>query len=552
MTMRTIAALKLALGFHAALMVPGCGEAESGAATPDEVPRESATGEQAPPLIRLTATNSTFLGGRHPDRAQGIHVDDQGYIYVVGQTHSKDFPTTPGAHDRVKSGRSGSVRQYDLADGFVAKLTPDGGRIVWSTFIGGSKREEVYAVRVDSQGNVYAIGSTGSPDFPATPGAYDTTFNGPIGPNFLSDTFVAKFDRDGKLIFSTFLGGSAPRKNSGEDPRGAVHIDEARGLLYLAGTTTSTDFPTTEGAFQRTYGGGASDGFVAALSLDGTKLVYSTYIGGSAGDMAYTEIEPHPDGSLYIAGATNSADFPVTPGAYQPKLASGHDGAKWQEDGDAFVARIAPALDRLVFSTYLGGGSFDEVSHNQGLAVDSAGRPVVVGMTSSSDFPTTAGAFSDLYKGMLDGFVSVLSEDGSKLEYSTYIGGAGEDETAAIFVGPRGRIHFSGSTQSSDYPITAGALQTSFGNGRTGSNVTDVFLSVLTKDLGALAYSTYIGGNGRVPWMGERGRGIWVTANGTVFITGVTDSANFPIIGAAVQPQYGGAQDGFLIRFDPE
>lgn len=526
-----------------AFQLTGCGEASTAGA-------EAATEKGGTGSPFLEATYSTFLGGRHPDRAQGIHVDDHGYIYVVGQTHSKDFPTTPEAHDRAKSGQPGGVRQYDLTDGFVAKLTPDGGQIVWSTFIGGSKREEVYAVRVDSQGNVYATGSTGSPDFPVTPGAYDTTFNGPVGRSSLSDTFVAKFDRDGKLIFSTFLGGSEPRSKSVEDPRGAVHIDEARGLLYLAGTTSSTDFPTTEGAFQRSYGGGVSDGFVAALSLDGTRLVYSSYIGGSAGDMAYTEIEPHPDGSLYIAGATNSADFPVTPGSYQPRLASGHDGAKWQEDGDAFVARIAPALDRLVFSTYLGGGSFDEVSHNQGLAVDAAGRPVVVGMTRSSDFPTSAGAFSHSYKGMLDGFVSVLSEDGSKLEYSTYIGGAGEDETAAIFVGPRGRIHFSGSTQSSDYPITDGALQSSFGNGRAGGNVTDVILSVLTQDLGALAYSTYIGGDGRVAWMGERGRGIWITEQGSVYLTGVTDSANFPIIGPAVQPEYGGSQDGFLIRFD--
>ena len=341
-----------------------------------------------------TLSYGSLLGGNGWERAQGIHVANDGSVFLGGNTSSTDFPVTPGAFQTTKLGPTGNAGNSQT--GYVVKFDSTGQNIQWATYIGGSRRDQVYTVRTDLAGNVYAVGGTGSDDFPTTAGAYDETFNGPLQFNGLMDVFVAKFDPNGQLLFSTFVGGATPGE---ENPRAAIEIDEQRGRIYVAGLTKATDFPTTPGSFQPNYGGGGEDGFVFALSIDGSTLEAATYIGGSGLDMAFTEIEQHPDGSLYIGGWTTSNDFPATAGAFQENLAGGRDG---------WVARISPDLDQLVYATYLGGDGEDAVNHNQGLAIDPNGRAVVIGTTDSSNFPTTVGAFQESGAGDTDAFITVL------------------------------------------------------------------------------------------------------------------------------------------------
>ncbi len=516
------------------------GDESSGSETSDD------TGTTDDEPTALVPIGSTFLGGSQFERIQGVAVGDDGSIYVGGTTHSTDFPATAGAFDETKSGPSGAG--LNRSDGFVAKLSPDGADIEWATFLGGSLRESVYAVRVDSAGNVYALGSTGSSDFPTTNGAYDPTFNGPAGQNnMLADTFVVSLSPDGSTLrFGTFVAGDAGAE---ENPRGSIAIDEARGRIYVSGLTSSTNFPTTNGALQTSYGGGAHDGFVFALSLDGSSLEASTYLGGNGDDMAYTRVTIHPgDGSIYASGATSSTNFPVSAGAFQTQLASGSPSDAWHQQGDAFVTRLTADLDDIIFSTYIGGNDSDATGHNQGAHIDSMGRAVIAGTTRSTDFPVTAGAWSSSPSGGPDGFVVVLAEDGSAIDYATYIGGSDSESTSTMAVGPQDRVYVTGVTQSDDYPTTADAMQGSFGNGSAGGGFSDAFLAVFDPTLSTLEYGTYVGGSG-MDAGAERGRSVWVTADGTVYLGGVTDSTDFPLMAPSAQSGFGGVTDGFLLRF---
>lgn len=519
-------------------------ESSSGETSGSESSETSETTDEDP--TALVPIGSTFLGGSQFERIQGVAVGDDGSIYVGGTTHSTNFPATAGAFDETKSGPAGAG--LNRSDGFVAKLSPDGSDIEWATFLGGSLRESVYAVRVDSAGNVYALGSTGSSDFPTTNGAYDPTFNGPAGQNnTLADSFVVSLSADGSTLrFGTFVAGAAGVE---ENPRGSIAIDEDRNRIYVSGLTSATDFPTTNGAVQTSYAGGAHDGFVFALSLDGSTLEASTLLGGNGDDMAYTRVTIHPDdGSIYVAGATSSTNFPVSAGAFQGQLASGTPADAWYQDGDAFVTRLSGDLDDIIFSTYIGGNGSDAVGHNQGAHIDSTGRAVIVGTTNSSDFPATAGAFAGSSSGGSDGFVVVLAEDGSAIDYATYLGGSDAESTSTMAVGPQDRVYVTGVTQSDDYPTTADALQGTFGNGAAGGGLSDAFLTVLDPTLSTLEYGTYLGGSGTDAGA-ERGRSVWVTADGTVHLGGVTDSSDFPIMAPSAQASFGGVTDGFLVRF---
>lgn len=521
-------------------------ESSSGSSVGESSGTESGdTGTTSVDPTALLPIGSTFLGGSQFERIQGVAVGTDGSIYVGGTTHSADFPATAGAYDETKSGPSGAG--LNRSDGFVAKLSPDGSDVEWATFIGGSLRESVYAVRVDSAGNVYALGSTGSSDFPTTNGAYDSTFNGPAGQNnLLADSFVVSLSPDGSTLrFGTFVAGAAGVE---ENPRGSIAIDEGRGRVYVSGLTSATNFPTTSGAFQENYGGGAHDGFVFALSLDGSSLEASTFLGGNGDDMAYTRVTIHPDGSIYASGATSSTNFPVSAGAFQTQLASGNPSNAWHQQGDAFVTRLTGDLDDIVFSTYIGGNDSDATGHNQGAHIDSMGRAVIAGSTSSTDFPVTAGAWSSSLSGAPDGFVVVLAEDGSAIDYATYIGGSDGESTSTMAVGPDDRVYVTGVTQSDDYPTTADAMQNSFGNGAAGGGLSDAFLAVLDPTLSTLEYGTYVGGSGTDAGA-ERGRSVWVTPDGTVYLAGVTDSTDFPIMAPSAQAGFGGVTDGFLVRF---
>jgi hypothetical protein len=312
---------------------------------------------------------------------------------------------------------------------------------------------------------------------------------------------------DPVLAYSTYLGGS------GLDGGSAIAVD-ASGNAYVTGGTTSSDFPTTQGAFQTTYGGdGPGDSgyaFVSKLNAAGSALLYSTYLGGSSDDgINGTGIAVDASGDAYVAGPTTSSDFPTTSGAFQ-RILHGYL--------NTFVSKLNATGSALVYSTYLGGSHQD---FGAGIAVDASGNSFVTGSISSSDFPTTPGAFQVAGGG---GFLTKLNPTGSALVYSTAsIGGA------AIALDSAGNAYVTG-VAGPGFPTTPGAFQTTFG----GDDL-DAFISKLNAAGSTLLYSTYLGGSGT-----DLGRGIAVDASGNAYVAGIAGSNNFPTTPGAFQTTCGG------------
>ena len=380
-----------------------------------------------------TLVYSTYLGGSGGDVGDGIAIDSAGDAYVAGTTASIDFPTTPGAFQTALAG---------TANGFVTKLSPNGSALVYSTYLGGNNTDQVFGIAVDSAGNAYLTGSTKSVTFPTTTGAFQTT----IGGNF--DAFVTKLSADGSaLIYSTFLGGIA------EDDGFAIAVDST-GNAFLAGDTISANFPVAPGAFQTALGGNF-DAFVTKLNADGSALIYSTYLGGSTEDEGFA-IAVDAAGNAFLAGDTTSANFPTTPGVFQTTIDGGFD---------AFVTELNTNGSAPVYSTYLG-GSLDDFGIS--VAVDSAGNAYLVGDTTSTNFPTTADAFQTALGGSNDSFLTELNTDGSALVHSSYLGGTLDDFAFGIAVDSLGNPYLVGSTQSTNFPTTTGAFQTTLNGTEDG------------------------------------------------------------------------------------
>jgi hypothetical protein len=373
---------------------------------------------------------STYLGGSSFDHAFGIAVDGTGSAYVTGRTDSSDFPTV----NPFQAAFGG------LTDAFVTKLSADGSKLVYSTYLGGSNGDEGHGVAVDSNGSAYVTGTTDSTNLPTTPAAFQTTFGG------VEDAFVAKLSADGsKLVYSTYLGGSDFDRAYG------IAVD-SNGSAYVTGGTNSANFPTTPAAFQTAFGGkGAA--FVTKLSADGSALVYSTYLGGSLGELGLG-IAVDGKGDAYVTGATISSDFPTTARAFQTTYGGLPGGGPPGADaGDAFVTKLNASGSALVYSTYLGGSQGDI---GRGIAVDGA-IAYVTGTTSSTDFPTK-NTLQPFAGGGTDAFVTVLNANGRTLIYSTYLGGSDSEQGAGIAVDSAGNAYVIGSTSSSDFP-TANPFQ---------------------------------------------------------------------------------------------
>ena len=288
----------------------------------------------------LVLSYSTYLGGSGVDDCDALAVDGSGNVYLACHSTSTDFPTVDSAH----------YANRGEFDAFVVKLNPSGSEVIYVTHFGGSKWEAGNGVTVDAAGNAYVVGSTYSPDFPTTEGAFQTTFGGQ------QDVFVTKLDSSGSVVYTTYLGGS------GEDLSYGIAIDDL-GNVYVAGMTDSPDFPTAN-PFQPALGGGR-DAFVAKLTPSGTALVYSTYLGGSGNEGRWgARIAVDASGNAYVAGGTESADFP-TVNPLQAALAGKQD---------TFVAKLNPTGSALVYSTYLG-GSGNEGRGGARIAVDPPAMP---------------------------------------------------------------------------------------------------------------------------------------------------------------------------------
>ena len=383
-----------------------------------------------------------------------------------------------------------------------------------SSFLGGLELDFGNAVLRDLQGNIYVVGFTASADFPTTPGAFDVTLSGG------SDAFIAKLDaRGGSLLYSTLLGGS------GDDSLVMAVVDPA-GDVYLLGATTSADFPTTPGAFDTSFTG-AEEIFVAKLNARGDSLLYSTFLGGTAQDVA-SSLAIDSSGRAFVSGLTRSADFPTTLGAFDVS----HNGGQ-----DVFVAKLTEAGDGLVYSTFLGGSLNDRAGT---IVINPLGVAYVTGHTSSPDFPTTSGAFDVSHGGgTYDGFVTKLNAAGSALTYSTFLGGGGDDRAYTIALGARGNAFVVGLTASLDFPTTPGAFDSSFNGGY------DAFVLQLDPSGGALAYGTFLGGGGV-----DFAYGMALDSQERVHVTGPTESADFPTTLNGYDLSFNGVFDAYVTRLD--
>lgn len=460
-------------------------------------------------VIDPTLEYSTYLGGNSSDYADDIAVDASGNVYVTGYTLSANFPVVSPLQDTCV-GCSSSL--FD--DAYVTRIDASGS-IVYSTYLGGSSVDRGLGVAVDVTGNAYVTGYTLSTDFPlASP--LQGANAGAV------DVFVAKIDASGgALVYSTYVGGSG--SEFGQD----IAID-ATGDAYVTGFTASFfDFPL-ESPIQPTCANefGLQDAFVTKIDASGGTIGFSTCFGGSARDQGEA-IAVDTVGNVYVAGYTESDDFPTAP-ATSPIQAS-LVGAR-----DAFVTKIDIAAATIVYSTYLG-GNLGEIA--RGVAVDGNGAAYVTGQTSSTDFPRV-NAYRPFGVGS-EAFVTKLNAAGSALIYSTYHGGNGDDDGLGMAIDISGNAHVVGSTASADFPV-AEPLQATRAGGR------DVFVTKFDAAGVGLVYSTYLGGSGD-----EWAVALALDAVGDAYVAGYTSSANFPTANPYQATNAGGI-DAFVAKIAGE
>jgi hypothetical protein len=468
-----------------------------------------------PLVIDPVLAYSTYLGGSWSEGhfgAAGIAVDSAGNTYVTGTTQSVDFPTTAGAGQTPAGGQ----------DIFVTKFSPT-GTVIYSTYLGGPCDDIARGIAVDLAGNAYITGRVEQTNcyWGAIPGA-----------------LVAKLGPTGALVYSRTFGGALVETSTGH----AIAVDGS-GHIYVVGTTSAADFPTTPGAFQTVrcadvWGGLTSDGFAMKVSPDGSSLVYSTFLCGT-GDDVPAGIAVDAGGHAHIAGTTGSHDFP-TENPLQP--AHGSSGASGVT---GFIAKLAPDGSHLVYSTYLGGSTRDLI---EGLALDGQGNVYVTGSTQSTDYPTTPGVLQEHSRGnslsMICGyaaicysaFITKINAGGSALVYSTYLYGEANHGASGIAVDGAGHAHVVGWTNSSYFPI-----KDAFQPANRGLD--DAFVARLSPDGTRLIYSSYLGGSHVGPSSltgSDVGSAIALDAAGNAHVVGYALSYDFPTTPGAFQPELGG------------
>jgi Beta-propeller repeat/Abnormal spindle-like microcephaly-assoc'd, ASPM-SPD-2-Hydin len=474
-----------------------------------------------PLVIDPVLIYSTFLGGSSYDGASAIAIDSTGEAYVTGMTQSPNFPlanfgTLPPGGNYI----------------FVSKLDVSGTTLLWADYVCGTSGSDYPAgIAVDTQGNAYITGTANSSDFP-TVNAYQATMDS------APDAFLAKLSTDGsQLLYSTYLGGSNWEQANG------VAVDST-GSASIAGTTASLDFPVLN-AFQSTANPGQGDvygdyGFVAKFSADGSTLVFSTYLAGSQVDWEGCDDDCAPystmngvavdaNGNVYIAGETDTTDFPVSDGAYMSENPTGDANG----NETSFIASFTPS-GSLNYSTYFGGSEYTYV---YGLTVDSSDAAYITGNSpADGSFTVTNSSICDQSDQTCgDAFVAKLNSTGTEVIYSTFLGPNNNTQGTGIQVDPAGNAYVLAYFGNSSYVLT-NPIEA---NNNTGGVLIDEIDPTGSTEL----FSTFLGGSS-----GANAVGMAVDASSSIYVTGATGSDDFPVVQSAFQGTNAGNNDVFISK----
>jgi gliding motility-associated-like protein len=456
----------------------------------------------------------TYYGDDLNDWSYGIAKDQAGNLFICGGTNNAQNIATAGTYQSTMLG---------YADATLGKFD-NNGKLLWMTYFGGSDADDAAAVTIDNAGNVIMTGSTFSTDHIATAGAYQAQ-NG--GPNWEPDAFIAKFDNNGNILWSTFYGGEDLDYGTGV-------VTDANNNIFVCGFTSSTAQIATPGSYQPTYGGGtlndANDGFLAKFTPNGS-ISWATYYGGPSFDRCYG-IAMDNTGSVFITGTANSVSNIASANAFQ-KTAGGN--------GDAFLAKFTNAGTR-VWATYYGGPGQD-ISF--AAAVDSKENIIIGGETLSTEGIGTAGSFQSSFGGNTrDAFFAKFTNEGGRV-WGSYFGREGEEDIYAIATDPSNNIFITGSTYSTTGIATPNAYQTT-GGGAGGYWAT--FIDAFDPNSKQL-WGTYYGYGG--PYGQGYGYGITVDASDYVYVTGGTSFTNNISTCGAQQVNWVNNFDMFLAKFGP-
>ncbi len=457
---------------------------------------------------------SSYLGGSLDDRAGAVAVDASGNVYLTGSVVSTNFSLGfPVGSDRLQTINGGGA-----SDVFVTKINAAGTAVVWSTYYGGSGNDIGRGIAVDGAGKVYITGSTTG----SIPGRTHL-----FGTGGGTDAFVVAISSDANsLIYADQFGGP------GEESGNGIAVDPA-GDAYVTGHTNSANFPTLNPA--QPANGGADDAFVAKFDAAGGQ-VYATYLGGTSFDHG-NAIAIDSAGNAYVTGYCEAA-FPVTGQAFKPTIT----GAS-----DAFIAKLNQAGSAFLYVTYVGGSTLDE---GTGIALDSANNIYITGWTDSTDFPGPGATYASMRTGSAqptkgtgeDAFVFKLNIGGGGIldgVYSTYLGASGADRASAIAVDGGGNAYVTGHTASTDFP-----LKSPFSGGETQVGG-GAFVTQISSTGGSFGFSSYLGGS-----TDEEGQGIALDNANNIYVTGWTNSADFPSVNA-FQAANAGSFDAFITKLSP-
>ena len=522
--------------------------------------------------------------------SQGLALDSAGSVYVAGDTYSIDFPTkNPYQGTPPAKGPAGgpSVPPGDWPSAFVTKFSPDGSSLVYSTYLGGNSYDYIYAIAVDSSGNAYVTGQTNSPNFPATPGAYQTVCSPYIilGPPVQTlsncnsaDTsaFVTKLNSTGTgLVYSTFLGGYGSYAYAtaiAVDGAGRAYIAGNEDDIYstgIFGSPVYPGFPTTSGAViggTKPAGGDPQFAFVAAFDPTGAQLLYSTLFGDqnfqcviSCGGQTYgTGVAVDANGYFYLVGETSASTLPTTAGAYQPTGAPLGNPATYVQAWRGFIAKFSPVTSAsgasLAYATYLGGHTQALGDYISGITIDSASNAYIVGYTNSPDFPVTAGAYSTVCgpngQNCSAAHVTKLKPDGSGIVWSTFVGDSkGDSSDAFFFTGPiqldgKGNVYIIGQPNPG-FPLVNPVQMA--GNG----GQMQVLVAELDPTGANLLFSTYIGSGGLDS---ANPAGLAVDSAGDIYLAGNTSGPHLITTPGAFQTtasNSGCCYHGFVAKIAP-